>query len=481
MSYYQPYKSSSNNIKVELDLSNYATKNDVKNITHVDVSSFASKTNLAVLKTEADKIDTNKLKTAPTDLAKLTNAIENDAVKKTDYNTKVTSTEAQIAGLTKNTVDNLADITKLRAIDTNSFVTRTKFSADTSALYDKIDGVEKKQPDIIGLATKTSLNAYLQTSTFNSKVTEVENKIKYADIIAKSANTKANTIRSDLTAYAKKAEVATDITTIKNDYVTNASLTSQLNDLKSQHIATEVTSIDNKTKKNASDILALENKLKQKEDTINENERGLSFNRGFFFYRDRSYLVYDSKMGSFQFTGNKISTWKSTGIFNYSSDSNMNAVGDSGGDLPDIKNDGRMYVYLSGNHFQQNKVIIPNNDNVINIYCIYEIQPISSCRDTSFTIQNALLGAMQITKDATDNSKNNYKGYSICFDERSQFGHTITEGGRAHTTNSRNVLIFGIDMSFSVHVTNRANSIYVMGDGLRQGIHDTTLYVEKNY
>ena len=80
-------------------------------------------------------------------------------------------------------------------------------------------------------------------------------------------------------------------------------------------------------------------------------------------------------MGSFQFTSSKISTWKSTGIFNYSSDSNMNAVGDSGGDLPYIKNDGRLYVYLSGNHFQQNKVIIPNNDNVINIYCVYEIQP----------------------------------------------------------------------------------------------------------
>ena len=108
-----------------------------------------------------------------------------------------------------------------------------------------------------------------------------------------------------------------DITTIKNDYVTNASLTSQLNDLKSQQLATEVTNIDNKTKKNASDILALENKLKQKEDSINENERGLSFNRGFFFYADQSYLVYDCKMGSFQFTNGKISTWKSTGIFNY--------------------------------------------------------------------------------------------------------------------------------------------------------------------
>ena len=172
----------------------------------------------------------------------------------------------------------------------------------------------------------------------------------------------------------KKADVATDITATKNDYVTNASLSSQLNDLKNQHIATEVTGIDNKTKKNASDILALENKLKQKEDTINENERGLSFNRGFFFYIDQSYLVYDCIIGSFSFglTSKDISEWKSTGIYNYSSDSNMDAVGDSGGYWPDIKNDGRIHVYLSGNHFQQNKVIIPNNNNAINIYCVYK-------------------------------------------------------------------------------------------------------------
>ena len=80
--YYPSYKSSSNNIKVELDLTNYATKADLKNITHADVSSFASKTNLAALKTEVDKIDADKLKTTPTDLAKLTNAVEHDVVKK---------------------------------------------------------------------------------------------------------------------------------------------------------------------------------------------------------------------------------------------------------------------------------------------------------------------------------------------------------------------------------------------------------------
>ena len=81
MSYYPPYRNSSNNIKVKLDLVNYATKTDLKNITHADVSSFASKTNLAALKTEVDNIDTDKLKTTPADLAKLTNAIENDVVK----------------------------------------------------------------------------------------------------------------------------------------------------------------------------------------------------------------------------------------------------------------------------------------------------------------------------------------------------------------------------------------------------------------
>ena len=190
------------------------------------MNSFASKTNLAALKTEVDKTDTDKLKTAPTDLAKLTNAIENDEGKKTDYNTKVTSIEAHIAGLTKNTVDNLADITKLKAIDTNSFVLKTKLAPDVTTLENKIDTVDKKIPDISRLVTKTSLNSYSQTSTFNSKVTEVESKIKDADIIAKSAITKVNTIRSNLTTYATKADVATDITGIKNDYVTNASLSS---------------------------------------------------------------------------------------------------------------------------------------------------------------------------------------------------------------------------------------------------------------
>ena len=80
--YYPPYKTSSNNIKVELDLSNYETKKDINDITHVDIIGFASKTNLAALRTEVDKIDVDKLKTVPVDLAKLNNVVNNDVVKK---------------------------------------------------------------------------------------------------------------------------------------------------------------------------------------------------------------------------------------------------------------------------------------------------------------------------------------------------------------------------------------------------------------
>ena len=203
------------------------------------------------------------------------------------------------------------------------------------------------------------------------------------------------------------------------------------------------------------------------------------------FYLQKNHLVYECKVNSFIFDSKKISKWKSTGIFNYSDYYSMKGIENTKKEMPILKNDERMYVYLSGNHFQQNNVLTSNNDhvineNVVNIYIIYKLDPIASSRDTTFTIQNDLFGAIQITKN-TDNSKNNYKGYAICFDERSEFGHTITEGGFTYTTDTRNVLIFEADKSFSVRATNRANNIEVVGTGLTQGIHDTTLYAEKNF
>ena len=141
--YFPPYKKSSNNKKVELDLANFATKDEIKNITHVDVSSYASKTNLAVLKTEVDKIDVDKLKIVPDDLAKLTNVGKNETVKKTDFSA-------------------------------DDYVKKTKFSADTNALDDKIDKVGKKIPDVSNLATKSSVTVLIRD--LNDRIDKIKIK-----------------------------------------------------------------------------------------------------------------------------------------------------------------------------------------------------------------------------------------------------------------------------------------------------------------
>ena len=78
----RPYEPFGGDINVTVDLSNYATKDDIRNITHVDTSSFTLKTNLANLKTEVDKLDIDKLATVPVDLSKLSNVVKNDVVKK---------------------------------------------------------------------------------------------------------------------------------------------------------------------------------------------------------------------------------------------------------------------------------------------------------------------------------------------------------------------------------------------------------------
>ena len=118
-------------IKVKVDLSNYATKTDIKNILHVDTSSFALKTSLANLKTEVDKLDIDKLVPVLTDLSKLSNVVKNDVVKKTVY-------------------DKL--VAKVNNIDTSDFVLKTKYQTDKTEL-------EKKIPDVSNLVRKAnSLN-----------------------------------------------------------------------------------------------------------------------------------------------------------------------------------------------------------------------------------------------------------------------------------------------------------------------------------
>ena len=136
----KPFRSFGQNINVKVDLSNYATKTNLKNVTHVDTSNFALKTNLASLKTEVDKLDIDKLAPVPVDLSKLSDVVKNDVVKKTVYNKLVAK------------VDN---------IDTSDFVLKTKYQTDKTEL-------EKKIPDTSGLVEKTD---------YDTKITEIEGKI----------------------------------------------------------------------------------------------------------------------------------------------------------------------------------------------------------------------------------------------------------------------------------------------------------------
>ena len=105
------------------------------------------------------------------------------------------------------------------------------------------------------------------------------------------------------------------------------------------------------------------------------------------------------RVGSFIFNNKKISKWESTGVFNSSDYYSMNDIENTKKEMPILKNDEGLYVYLQSNHFQQNNVLTSNNDyvinkNVVNIYIVYELDPLASTRDKSFTIQNALFGAM---------------------------------------------------------------------------------------
>ena len=142
--------------------------------------------------------------------------------------------------------------------------------------------------------------------------------------------------------------------------------------------------------------------------------------------------------------------------------------------LPPLIDNGRMSVRFEGAYFKQTKLIRPNNDNIVNIYIIYLIDPISSSKITDYTVQNALFGGVKITKNATDTSKHKYEGYGVCFDEGGKFS-------KGNISNGKIVLIFGIHENSLVHANNKANNIYVMGDLFVQDINDTTLYAKKLY
>ena len=163
-------------------MANYATKNDINDITHVDTSNFALKTNLPNLKTEVDKLDIDKLVPIPNDLSKLSNVVKNDIVKKTVY-------------------DKL--VAKVNNIDTSDFVLKTSFNT-------KFTGLENKIPNTSGLVKKTD---------YNAKITDIENKIPDISRLAtKTALTKVENKIPSIGGLVKKTDYNTKITDIENKF-----------------------------------------------------------------------------------------------------------------------------------------------------------------------------------------------------------------------------------------------------------------------
>ena len=189
---------------------------------------------------------------------------------------------------------------------------------------------------------------------------------------------------------------------------------------------------------------ATKDDVKKVEDKVNENKKEIIFVRGFFSYEYHSDLVYDCKLNLVKTYFYGILEWKPKNIYGHSNKNFLNSVQNIKLISPNIKNDGKgLDVFFSGNYFQQDIIAIPNNG--INIYCVYKLDLIDFSRNIEFTIQNALFGAIEITKNA-NTSKYKYKGYGIYFEESESFSHVRKEGNFNDTTLARNVIIFGADM-----------------------------------
>ena len=174
--------------------------------------------------------------------------------------------------------------------------------------------------------------------------------------------------------------------------------------------------------------------MQQKEDIIDEGQREHHRFRGYLVYSEQSYLVYECRTGSFNFSSGKITKWKSTCTFNYLRNSDLNvSLSTLPNLMPVLENNGRMNVKFNGYYFAHNKALHLNTNKVVNIYIVYRLDSISRTRNIDYAIQNALFGTIKVTKNATDSSKNKYEGYGICFNEGSSFSKgNIFNGKKSH-------------------------------------------------
>ena len=318
-------------------------------------TSFALKTNLANLKTEIEKLDINKLASAPNNFVKLRNVIKYDVVKKTNYNAKITEIENKISH-----ISNLA----------------TKTSLTT---------VENKIPDINGLTTKTEL------STVESKIPDISN------LATKTALTNLSHTVPDINTLINKSDYVTKIKKIKRKYVSNTGFDSKLAQ------ANVITKINFDAK-----IIELENNIKklQKFD--------LSYFRGKNYFDEdgtQNYLVFLPIARYFRLIANKkyISSWKSKRLSGETitpyatSDNSLTPLIDCYGT--------KIRLGVNKSCLKESNTLTYDYGHIVNVHIVYELGA-SSSSNSNPTIKNCIFGAVTLTKNS-DIDKCRYCGYGI--------------------------------------------------------------------
>ena len=373
------------NINAKVDLSNYATKTDLKTVTHVDTSNFALTKNLTSLKTEVDKLDIDKLAPVPADLSKPSVAVK----KKTVY-------------------DKLA--AKVNNIDTKDFDLKTKYQTEKAKLKKKIpevtdfvdDFVEKtkltelenKIPDVISLATKTAFTA-------------VENKIPSASSLVKKKtdyDTKITEMEKKLTDHNHDKYITTpEFSNLAADDF-NARLALAKTDFDAK-----LSSLNRKITANKSNQLLVKSELKKLE----------TFDLGYFigqhhFHEDgtQNHLIFQPINRYFRVIANTkcISSLKSKGL----SDETIKPIATSDNSLSPLIDylDDKIRVKFNGDCLKQSKVAYTHRTTV-NIYSVYELRTSSSFSNDP-TLKNSLPGGVRLTKNA-DIDKYQYSGYRTGF------------------------------------------------------------------
>ena len=403
----KPFRSFGGNINVKVNLSNHATKADIKNISHADTSSLALKTNLANLKSEVDKFNIDKLVPVPVDLSKLSDVVRNDVVKKDVYDKLVTK------------VDN---------IDTSGLVLKIKYDIDKSELENKIPDngsfvkktdyntkitkIEGKIPDINNLATKTAL------TTVENKIPNVNNLVKKkTDYNTKVTENKLNNHNHD--KYIDTSEFNRLVVDVFNARLAQANLVTKTDfDAKLSGLNRKIT--QNKTKH-----LLVENELNKLKTSDSSNYNSKSY---FEVDGTPNYLMFQPLSKYFKVgDGNLhyVLSWTSKGLSNESikpSRTSNNIL------TPILHYRGtKTKVSFSRACLQQGKVTF-NHGKVVNIYIVHRIIKAANIniRNNNLTVQNALFGEVSLTKNA-DVNKYKYSGYGIAFDRTSSFHFQVVE------------------------------------------------------